>query len=141
MLKLTQTLQTQINAHGIVSYPNEGCGLLLGHSDNGNNVVKSILPVPNRWENEAEKPIRFRIAPADMLAAEMEAIAQDLDIIGVFHSHPDNPPIASPRDLKWAAWAGFSYLITEIRSAKSAGSRSWQLLLDRSGFVEEKVEL
>jgi proteasome lid subunit RPN8/RPN11 len=71
---------------------------------------------------------------------EMEATMQDLDIIGVFHSHPDHPPVASPRDLAWAAWPGYSYLITEIRTGQPASSRSWQMLGDRSGFAEEQLE-
>jgi proteasome lid subunit RPN8/RPN11 len=62
-------------------------------------------------------------------------------VIGVFHSHPDSPPVASPRDLAWAAFAGYSYLITEIRQGEPHNGRSWQLLPDRSGFVEEKVEI
>jgi proteasome lid subunit RPN8/RPN11 len=89
---------------------------------------------------EAEKRERFLITSQDMLQAELAAAAQGFDIVGIFHSHPDHPPIASPRDVAWAAWTGHSYLITEIRQGQSKQSRSWQLLPDRSGFEEEKVE-
>jgi proteasome lid subunit RPN8/RPN11 len=141
MLKITRQLQDQINDHAISSYPFEGCGILLGHAENGENIVTSIFPVPNRWENEEEKRVRFRISGQDMLRAELAAAEQDIDVIGIFHSHPDHPPIASPRDLAWAAWPGFSYLITEIRERQPGISRSWQLLEDRSGFVEEEVNI
>ncbi|MCA9968161.1 MAG: M67 family metallopeptidase, partial [Anaerolineales bacterium] len=97
--------------------------------------------LPNVWPIEAEKPIRFRIAEQDWLAAEMEAMLADLDIIGIFHSHPDNPPIASPRDLAWASWPGYSYIITEVAAGEPTHSRSWQLQPDRSGFVEEMIEI
>jgi proteasome lid subunit RPN8/RPN11 len=73
--------------------------------------------------------------------AELEAMRRGLDVIGVFHSHPDSPPVASPRDLAWAAFAGYSYLITEIRQGAAVNGRSWQLLPDRSGFVEEEIEI
>jgi proteasome lid subunit RPN8/RPN11 len=141
MLKLHEEIHQAIRQHGIDSYPNEGCGLLLGHNENGHNRAVAIFPVPNTWRVEAEKPQRFAIGPEDMLAAEMEALDQGLDVIGVFHSHPNHPPIASPRDLAWAAWSGYSYLITEIRQRQAAASRSWQLLPDRSGFVEEPIEI
>ena len=141
MLKLTRQLQDQINNHAISSYPYEGCGILLGRIENEDNVVTSILPVPNRWEDEEEKRVRFLISDQDMLRAELTATEQDVDVIGVFHSHPDHPPIASPRDLAWAAWTGFSYLITEVWERHPGLSRSWQLLEDRSGFVEEEVEI
>lgn len=145
MLKIDKRLKEAIQSHGVASYPYEGCGLLLGRQvdgDNGvvHNVVTSLFPVVNRWEVEEEKRERFRIAPEDMLQAELAAASQGLDIVGIFHSHPDHPPVASPRDLAWAAWPGHSYLITEIRDGRSKQSRSWQLLPDRSGFQEEKVD-
>jgi len=139
MLKITKTLFAEINAHGVASYPFEGCGLLLGHVEEGVNVVTAVRPLPNVWPDEEEKRIRFRIAEDDWRDVEMEALLAELDVVGVFHSHPDNPPIASPRDLAWAAWPGYSYLITEIDKRQPASSLSWQLLADRSGFVEEKI--
>ncbi len=139
MLKLIQPVLEDIRAHGVASYPYEGCGLLLGRVEQGDNFAQAIFPVPNRWENEEEKRVRFLIHDQDMMRAELAAAAQDLDVIGVFHSHPNHPPEASPRDLAWAAWPGYSYLITEIRDGKPARSRSWQLLIDRSGFEEENV--
>ena len=140
MLKITQDLSDQIKAHGIKSYPHEGCGLLLGHVHNGDNIVTAVRPLSNVWPVEEEKPTRFRIAEEDWRDVEIEAMANDLDVLGVFHSHPDHPPVASPRDLAWAAWPGYSYLITEIRAGRPASSRSWQLLNDRSGFIEEQIE-
>jgi proteasome lid subunit RPN8/RPN11 len=115
--------------------------LLLGQVKNGDNVVEALFPVPNRWPVEAEKRQRFHIASEDMLQAELAAQAQGLDVVGVFHSHPDAAPIASPRDLAWAAWPGYSYLITEVRQRQPTHSRSWQLLEDRSGFIEEEIEM
>jgi proteasome lid subunit RPN8/RPN11 len=140
MLKIDRHLKEKIESHGIASYPYEGCGLLLGEQVNGDNVVTSLFPVANSWEVEEEKRERFLIVPQDMLRAELAAASQGLDIVGIFHSHPDHPPIASPRDVAWAAWTGHSYLITEIRQSQPGTSRSWQLLPDRSGFEEEKVE-
>jgi proteasome lid subunit RPN8/RPN11 len=139
MLRLNQKTIAEIQSHGVASYPYEGCGLLLGRAEDGLNIVAAIFPVPNRWEVEEEKRVRFLISDGDMLQAELAAAAQALDIVGIFHSHPDSPPIASPRDLAWAAWPGHSYLITEIGQSQPGQSRSWQLLEDRSGFVEEPV--
>ncbi len=140
MLIITQDSLNQIEAHGINSYPYEGCGLLLGQVENGVNVVTAVRPLPNVWPVAEEKRTRFRIAEDDWRDVEMEAMLDDRDVLGVFHSHPDHPPIASPRDLAWAAWSGYSYLITEIRAGQPASSRSWQLSSDRSGFREEKIE-
>lgn len=139
MLILSEPLHDTIRAHAIASYPYEGCGLLLGHSVNGENVVTAVRPLPNVWPVEAEKTERFRIAEDDWRDAEMAALEEDLDVVGIFHSHPDHPPVASPRDLAWASWPGYSYLITQIVDGRPATSRSWQLADDRSGFVEEFI--
>lgn len=139
MLKIAPPIQEKINAHGLASYPFEGCGLLLGVVQDGVHVVQAVKPLANVWPDEEEKRYRFRINETDWRDAEVEAMIAGLDVLGIFHSHPDNPPIASPRDLAWAAWAGYSYLITEINEGRVAESRSWQLLPDRSGFVEEEI--
>jgi len=140
MLKLTTALHNEIKAHGAASYPHEGCGLLLGETVNGDNIVRAVRPLPNVWPVEDEKPERFRIDPADWRDVELEALSEGLDVVGVFHSHPDCPPVASPRDVAWAAFAGYSYLITQVVAGTPGLSRSWQLLPDRSGFVEEQIK-
>ena len=140
MLRLPTAVRKQIEAYGAASYPYEGCGLLLGTVENGANVVTAIFPVENRWDVDEERRVRFRISSEDMMRAEMAAMRQDLDVIGVFHSHPDDQPVASPRDLAWATWPGYSYLITEVCQGQPRKSRSWQLRPDRSGFQEEIIE-
>lgn len=141
MLILANDLHESIRAHGAAAYPYEGCGLLLGESDGERNVVVAIRPMANVWPVEAEKPERFRIDENDWRDAELDAAAEGLDVIGIFHSHPDHPPVASPRDLAWASWPGYSYLITQVVAGQPTESRSWQLAADRSGFVEEPVEV
>lgn len=139
MLVIDQALHEQIKAHGAASYPYEGCGLLLGETHPDGNFVTAIRPLPNVWPVESEKPERFRIAEDDWRDVELEAMSAGLDVVGIFHSHPDHPPVASPRDLAWASWPGYSYLITQIVAGQPAVSRSWQLAADRSGFLEEEI--
>jgi len=92
------------------------------------------------WPMEEEKPVRFLIDPRDWQQAELEAMMNGLDVLGVFHSHPDDAPVASPRDVAWASWPGYSYLITQVLEGRPTFSRSWQLKADRSGFNEEVIE-
>ena len=141
MLILDQKLHAKITSLAEESYPYEGCGLLIGLVENDNNSVHAAIPVPNVWPVEEERRIRFRIDELDLLNAELHAASRGLDVIGIFHSHPDHPPIASERDLAWATWPGYSYLITEVRQGRSGQQRAWQLLPDRSGFDEEKIEI
>ena len=75
-----------------------------------------------------------------MLRSEQEAARRGLDVVGVFHSHPDHPNQPSEFDREWAMpW--FSYIITSVNEGKAAGSRSWRLADDRSKFEEQEISI
>lgn len=134
-LILSQEIIQQIHSNGEKAYPEEGAGLLLGVVSAKRRQVRAILALSNAREDEARHN-RYLITPQDMLRGEEEAIRLGLDILGVFHSHPDHPNQPSEFDREWAMpW--FSYLITSVNNGKAVASRSWRLIEDRSGFIEE----
>ena len=136
-LYIAEQVLAEIQAHGEQAYPEEGAGLLLGRDDGSRREVTAILPLTNSREDQARRN-RYLITAEDMLAGEREAIRRGLDIVGVFHSHPDHPNRPSEFDREWALpW--YSYLITSVNRGKAAGSRSWRLDDDRKKFTEEKL--
>ncbi len=137
-LNIPANLLAQIHAVLESAYPEEGAGFLLGQDGQERRVV-SIHPLPNDREATARFN-RYRITPQDYLKGEMAAEALGLDIVGVFHSHPDHPNRPSEYDREWAQ-PFFSYLITSVQAGKAAESRSWRLSEDRSAFVEEPIQL
>jgi len=128
---LLHRLERYLETH----YPDESAGLLLGRTKNTVDAdILEILTLPNRFDEE-ERHHRYRINPMDMLRAENTAIALDMEILGVFHSHPDHPAKPSDYDLEFALpW--FKYLITRIQGGSAMETTAWQLLDDRSGFTE-----
>jgi proteasome lid subunit RPN8/RPN11 len=101
-------------------------------------VVTEILKLPNAREDSARHN-RYLLTPQDVLRSEQEAANRGLDVIGVFHSHPDHPNEPSEFDRDWAMpW--FSYIITNVNDGKAVGSRSWRLTDDRSAFDEEPIQ-
>jgi proteasome lid subunit RPN8/RPN11 len=141
MLTISPDLLRSLEAHLEAAYPNEGAGLLLGGAENGGKRVDAILPLENRWEGEAHaKRHRFLLTPQDMLRGEQEAARRGVDVIGVFHSHPDHPGEPSGFDREWALpW--YSYLITTVADGRATRSRAWQLKEDRSAYDEEDLTL
>ncbi len=138
-LEITHNLLTQIHAHGESAYPEEGAGFLLGVVDGEVRRVTAILTLPNAREDEARHN-RYLLTPQDVMRAEDEAESRGLELIGVFHSHPDCPNLPSEFDREWAMpW--FSYIITRVDAGKAVGSRSWRLTHDRSKFEEETVHV
>lgn len=137
MVHIAADTLRQLEAHLEAAYPNEGAGLLLGGVAEGGKTVAAVLVLENRWEG-AEQYHRFLLTPQDMLAGEREAARRGLDVIGIFHSHPDHPAEPSGFDQDWALpW--YSYLITTVAAGRATRHRSWQLRDDRSGYVEEPI--
>jgi len=138
-LNLADVVLAAIHAHGEQAYPEEGAGLLFGHDEEDGRRVVEIYPLDNSRENEARHN-RYLITPQHMLRGEQEAARRGLDVVGVFHSHPDHPNRPSEFDRDWALpW--YSYIITSVQAGKAIQSRSWRLLEDRSLFIEEDIQV
>jgi proteasome lid subunit RPN8/RPN11 len=139
MLTIHPDTLRALQSHGEAAYPNEGAGLLLGQAAEGHKTVVDILTLPNRWEAE-EQYHRFLLTPQDMLHGENEAARRALDVIGIFHSHPDHPAQPSGFDRDWALpW--YSYIITTVEKGRATVSRSWLLKEDRSDYEEETIQI
>jgi len=138
-LEITTDLLKQIHQHGENAYPSEGAGFLLGDSSANRRVVTAILELSNAREQSAQHN-RYLLTPQDMLRSEQEADRLGLDVIGVFHSHPDHPNQPSEFDREWAMpW--FSYIITSVNQGSAIASRSWRLTDDRDQFTEESIQV
>ena len=138
VIAIPKSVLAEIGQHGEKAYPEETAGFLFG-ADGGQRRVERVFQLENSREEDARRN-RYLITPDDMLSAEKEANRLGVEIIGVFHSHPDHRSQPSSYDLEWALpW--FSYLITTVQSGKAQDSRAWRLKEDRSGFTEEEIKL
>jgi proteasome lid subunit RPN8/RPN11 len=140
-LVLSPGLLAALGAHGERAYPHEACGFLLGRADDdaGRRTVMALLALDNAREAE-EQYHRFLITPQDSLHAERAAMEQGLDVIGVYHSHPDHPAEPSAFDREHALpW--WTYVITRVEHGRGQESRAWRLRDDRSAYDEELIVL
>ena len=137
-LHLPPEILAQIYTSGEAAYPEEGAGLLLGKVEGASKRVMSLLELSNQRETGARHN-RYLLTPQDYLRGEQEADRQGLDVLGVYHSHPDHPNRPSEFDREWAMpW--FSYLITSVQEGRAVESRAWVLSEDRSHFEEQEIE-
>ena len=131
-------LLDRIASYGEESYPEESAGFLIG-TDGADRTVHDLVHFDNTREESARRT-RYLIGPKEYLEAELEAGRRGLDIVGVFHSHPDHPNTPSEFDRDWAQ-PQFSYVITSIGSGRAQASRCWRLEDDRSSFVEQEIKI
>ncbi len=135
-LKMSSGLLEKIREHGRSAYPHECCGLLLGRSDRSTKSVVGLRPAVNNREDSPGN--RYLISALDMLQAERETQANGLEIVGIYHSHPDHPSRPSEYDREHAL-PGYSYVIVSIASGDAVDLKSWHLRDDRSEFEAEEL--
>lgn len=152
ILHLDSDQQHAIAIHAASTYPEECCGLLLGTvqleptpqkivvdvraSENvWTQTGNDLAAVPPGWDITQHK--HFAIDPREMLQVQREARDRHLDIIGVYHSHPDYPATPSEMD-RMCAWAHYSYIIVSVQHGKVIDLRSWSLN-DNCQFQPEDI--
>lgn len=112
MLRMGQVQFDAIRRHGEATYPEECCGVLLGRTAEGMNIVVDAVAAENTRSDSAHN--RYQIAPQELIRIQQQARRRGLDILGFYHSHPDHPAEWSKTDLEEAHWLGCSYVITSV---------------------------
>lgn len=137
-ITLSQGAIETIYQDGLAIYPNECCGFLYGREVQGQRIVQYAIPVENKKVGDQRR--RFEITPLQYLKAEQYALENELQLLGIYHSHPDHPAIASEHDLA-KALPYFSYVIVSVISGMIADLKSWRLRDDERIFDEEHLDV
>jgi proteasome lid subunit RPN8/RPN11 len=138
-LILSADLVRRLQLSGEEAYPEEGAGLLLGRLEGEQRRVVQLLALPNRSPG-SDRRRRYLLDPRDLLEAEDEAERRGLDVLGVFHSHPDHPARPSETDRELALpW--YWYVITTIVSGHAGESTAWCLAADERAFEPMAIDV
>jgi proteasome lid subunit RPN8/RPN11 len=124
-----------MTADAVKTFPDECCGFLFGIEKSDDRLISDILIVNNA--KEGDKKRRFEISPKDYMKAEQYAEKNNLQLLGVYHSHPNHPAVPSEHD-RAAAQPWFSYIIISVINKNVDTIRSWRLN-ENNQFEEEKL--
>ena len=127
----------ELTAHLDRNLPEEACGLVAGSGQQ----VQKVLPV----ENELHSPVRFQMAPLEQLKAFEQIEADGLNLLAIFHSHPNGPDHPSQTDVSEFYYPGVAVLIASpVQRGLFTGAQSsclaqgsWQI----KGYWIEKDEI
>ncbi len=133
-IHLPEGSRRQLESWVTQGYPYETCGLLVGHDRAGDVHIERIEQARNLNTERARD--RFELAPQDFLDCDRRAMADGLEVVGCWHSHPDHPARPSETDRE-KAWPGWSYVIVSVSRGGVRELRSWRL--DGEHFKEETV--
>ena len=122
--------------HASATYPNECCGAMIGTIDGDRKTVTVALALDN--VSQGPQAARYELRPEDLLRADREARARNLELIGIYHSHPDCAAYFSETDLKNSCpW--YSFVVLSIQNGTFDHANSW--LPDADQTHAEKEEL
>jgi len=108
-LRLPAPVRAAITRHAVHDAPRECCGFLLGSGGR----VHYAWPATN---TSMSPQTRYRVDPREHIALRriLRRLTPALTIVGVYHSHPQGPPVPSPTDLRDAYVREWTYVIVDL---------------------------
>jgi len=92
-IKLSETDKKILSEHSENQKPNESCAILFGKND---QVLDLFLT-----ENIEKSSVNFTISNEQLIEGYKIAEEKEMEVIGIFHSHPDSDAFPSNTDKKF----------------------------------------
>jgi proteasome lid subunit RPN8/RPN11 len=86
-----------LKKHAKKNEPNESCAILFGRNTQESFSIHEIFLT----ENAERSPVNFTISNEELIKAYAESEKKRLDVIAIFHSHPDSVAYPSSTDRKY----------------------------------------
>lgn len=113
-------------AHLQAVYPLEGCGLLAGRAGR----VQRVYPV----DNALRSPTEYEMDPHQQLKAMLDLEDAGLELLAIYHSHPQGPQEPSPTDVARAYYPEAAQIIVSLADPQRPSARAFSIA---GGQVEE----
>jgi len=112
-IKLSETDKKILSEHSENQKPNESCAILFGKND---QVLDLFLT-----ENIEKSSVNFTISNEQLIEGYKIAEEKEMEVIGIFHSHPDSDAFPSNTDKKFmqsnpVAWVIYSGINKNFRA-------------------------
>jgi [CysO sulfur-carrier protein]-S-L-cysteine hydrolase len=114
---ITQSQKKLLIAHAQNSLPNESCAILFGTERAEKVIISDIFLTKNAEQSKTN----FTISNEELLFGYQEAERRGLQVVGIFHSHPDSLAYPSKTDMKFmeinpVVWVIFSTKFSDLRA-------------------------
>jgi len=135
MIRIESEPWAAMVAHAREAYPEECCGAMLGTID-GDKTVHEAIRLENAFAGA--QATRYELRPADLLAADKAARARSMDLIGIYHSHPDCDAYFSRTDLQNSCpW--YSFVVLSIQKGEFSHANSFLPNADQTDAPKEEL--
>ena len=114
---LAQKEKDKLVTHAISEQPSESCAMLFGKRVGDNWNVKEVFLTQNIDDSQTN----FTISPEELLKGYQIAEKNQLEVVGIFHSHPNSDAIPSNTDKKFmqnnpVPWIIFSGVNNDLKA-------------------------
>ena len=123
MLTIPQSIHDDLIAHAIEGLPLEVCGILAGRD----GVVEAMYRVANTDASN----VHFSMDLDEQFAVIKNLRIRGLQMLALYHSHPQTPARPSEEDIRWARNPDVSYLIVSLISPEAPVLKSFKISADR----------
>jgi proteasome lid subunit RPN8/RPN11 len=136
MIRIESEPWAAMVAHARETYPNECCGAMLGSAGGDQKTVRVSLRLRNAFEGA--QAARYELRPEDLLAADRAAHERQMDLIGIYHSHPDCDAYFSRTDLQNSCpW--YSFVVLSIQKGEFHHANSWLPNFEQTEAAKEEL--
>lgn len=150
MVKIGKEAYDGMIAHCESGYPYEVCGVMIGngkeisHYRKCRNLIEedsvdTEFKNSNKLGSERLRD-RFELDPKSYLEADEWARSEGLEILGIYHSHPDHPSKPSETDRQIAS-PYWGYIIFSINDGRFNDARLWYINEDDLQFEQREYEI
>ena len=132
-IRLARGVAAEILNHARGNPEDECCGLLAGR----HGAIAQAFPA----QNVAEHPTTaYEIAPKELFRIMREIRAAGLELLGIYHSHPNGDNQPSARDVERAYYPDAAYFILSPRAEAPEPIRAYSIHDGRWTQREIKIQ-
>lgn len=131
MLILKKEVSEYMIKQCLKEFPNEACGILAGREGRVEKVYE--------MSNTDKSAKTFFMDPKEQIKVMKEMRNSGLEMVGIYHSHPESEAYPSAHDVKMAFYPEASYVIVSIKNRDNPNIRSFKITEGKVG--EEEVQI
>lgn len=132
-LNLSNQLLEGLFDHAREGYPQEVCGLLGGRDEQATTSVR----IPNVSTTPG---VRFEMDRRLMVEAIIGLQRAGLDVVAIYHSHPEGGSEPSRTDILEATWPDAVYLILDLSNLETPGIGAWHIQRETVSPVDLRID-
>jgi len=136
-LKIKRRDFRYIEKHALKVFPLECCGLLIGKIGKGIFDVKEVIQAENVHKSEVSFEADAELVYRAVNAAEVK----ELELIGIYHSHPNMRAYISAADAEiMKLWPNVAWLVLGVSKKRIIEKKAFMLKDGKIVVLEIKID-